>query len=171
MEIVKRQGYIPPRPMASMLQAIIDDPTPGPSVLPEEADRSCKQRILVRRERAGTSSTSSRRLRSEESRLGNRPQIPGLESRRILHVGCTARDGNDDAFERMARETLGAQRKLMDPVWGGVYQYSTDGDWKHPHYEKLLQFQAENLRIYAAAYARWGDPEYLEGRHSNPPAT
>src|SRR5262249_50729696 len=28
-EIVKRQGYIPPKPMASMLQAIIDDPTPG----------------------------------------------------------------------------------------------------------------------------------------------
>ena len=35
-EIVKRQGYIPPRPMASMLQAIIDDPTPGPSVVTEE---------------------------------------------------------------------------------------------------------------------------------------
>src|ERR1700742_4810880 len=29
-EIVKRQGYIPPRNMASMLQAIIDDPSPGP---------------------------------------------------------------------------------------------------------------------------------------------
>ncbi len=28
-EIVKRQGYIPPRPMSSMLQAIIDDPSPG----------------------------------------------------------------------------------------------------------------------------------------------
>jgi uncharacterized protein len=27
-EIVKRRGYIPPRPMASMLQAIIDDPRP-----------------------------------------------------------------------------------------------------------------------------------------------
>ena len=67
-----------------------------------------------------------------------------------------------DVFERMARETLGAQRNLMDPVWGGVYQYSTDGDWKHPHYEKLLQFQAENMRIYAAAYARWKDPEYLK---------
>src|ERR1700730_2701927 len=34
-EIVKRQGYIPPKPMASMLQAIIDDPSPGPSIAPE----------------------------------------------------------------------------------------------------------------------------------------
>ena len=34
-EIVKRQGYIPPKPMASMLQAIIDDPSPGPSIVAE----------------------------------------------------------------------------------------------------------------------------------------
>ena len=34
-EIVKRRGYLPPDQMASMLQAIIDDPTPGPSVLLE----------------------------------------------------------------------------------------------------------------------------------------
>src|SRR5476649_622797 len=31
-EIVKRQGYLAPDEMASMLQAIVDDPTPGPSV-------------------------------------------------------------------------------------------------------------------------------------------
>src|SRR6185436_486946 len=34
-EIVKRQGYIPPKPMARLLQACVDDPTPGPSVLQE----------------------------------------------------------------------------------------------------------------------------------------
>src|SRR5580692_6512284 len=31
-EIVKRRGYIPPQQMASLLQAIVDDPSPGPSV-------------------------------------------------------------------------------------------------------------------------------------------
>ena len=34
-EIVKRRGYLPPGQMASMLQAIIDDPSPGPSVVVE----------------------------------------------------------------------------------------------------------------------------------------
>src|ERR1700732_3614603 len=34
-EIVKRRGYLPPGEMASMLQAIIDDPSPGPSVVAE----------------------------------------------------------------------------------------------------------------------------------------
>src|SRR5436190_6125846 len=34
-ELAKRSGYLPPKPMASMLQAFVDDPTPGPSVQPE----------------------------------------------------------------------------------------------------------------------------------------
>ena len=45
-EIVKRSGYIPPRPMASMLQAIIDDPSPGPSVRPEKAFDYAKSSAL-----------------------------------------------------------------------------------------------------------------------------
>ena len=42
---------------------------------------------------------------------------------------------------------------LIDPVWGGVYQYSTFGDWDHPHFEKLTTIQGEYLRIYSLAYA------------------
>ena len=160
-EIVKRQGYLPPRPMASMLQAIIDDPTPGPSVLPEE-------QVVP----ASNASLPSESVQAFRTRL-----LDGYDSKDLgwgtIHkfldwnvveycMSVAPRDGSGDVFERMARETLGAQRNLMDPVWGGVYQYSTDGDWKHPHYEKLLQFQAENMRIYAAAYARWKDPEYLK---------
>src|SRR5260370_40331352 len=68
----------------------------------------------------------------------------------------------DKVFERMARETLAAQLNLMDPAWGGVYQYSTDGDWQHPHFEKIMQMQAEDLRIYAQAFALWHDVTYLQ---------
>ena len=65
-------------------------------------------------------------------------------------------------LERMAAETLDAQLQRIDPVWSGVYQYSTNGNWQHPHFEKIMQFQAEDLRIYAEAYALWPDPKYLE---------
>src|ERR1700751_3441853 len=34
-EIAKRRGFLPPGQMASMLEAIIDDQSPGPSVVPE----------------------------------------------------------------------------------------------------------------------------------------
>ncbi len=74
----------------------------------------------------------------------------------------TETERGDQTFERMARETLAAQLNLLDPAWGGVYQYSTDGDWQHPHFEKIMQMQAEDLRIYALAYALWHDDSYLQ---------
>ena len=51
-EIVKRQGYIPPKPMASLLQAIIDDPSPGPSVQPEEVINAASYAALTTTQRA-----------------------------------------------------------------------------------------------------------------------
>jgi uncharacterized protein len=159
-EIVKRQGYIPPVPMASMLQAIIDDPTPGPSVVPEEQITP-----------AASASLSAERVQEFQGILRDAydPKNLGwgtihkfLDWNIVEFCMNAAPRGESDEFERMARETLSAQRNLIDPVWGGVYQYSTDGDWMHPHYEKLLQFQAENLRIYTIASARWNDPEYLK---------
>jgi len=64
--------------------------------------------------------------------------------------------------DHMAKGTLAGQLHLIDPVWGGVYQYSTNGDWDHPHFEKIMQMQAENLRSYANAYAMWHNPAYLK---------
>jgi uncharacterized protein YyaL (SSP411 family) len=46
-------------------------------------------------------------------------------------------------------------------VWGGVYQYSVGHDWTHPHFEKLMPFEAGALDNYATAYAITGDPRYL----------
>ncbi|MGA7213325.1 MAG: DUF255 domain-containing protein [Terrimicrobiaceae bacterium] len=160
-EIVKRQGYISPRPMASMLQAIIDDPTPGPSVVPEEQPVPASSASLPPE---SVQALRARLLNGYDSKnLGWGTVHKFLDWNLVEYCMFAAPHGGKDGdLERMARETLGAQRNLIDPVWGGVYQYSTDGDWKHPHYEKLLQFQAENLRIYAAAYARWNDPEYLK---------
>jgi uncharacterized protein YyaL (SSP411 family) len=60
------------------------------------------------------------------------------------------------------RRTLDANQNLIDPVWGGVFQYSDQEDWKSPHYEKLLSYQADDLRIYAEAYSRWHRKTDLE---------
>ena len=50
---------------------------------------------------------------------------------------------------------------LIDPVWGGVFQYSEAGSWATPHFEKIISFQAQYLRQYSQAYALWRDPKYL----------
>jgi hypothetical protein len=71
-----------------------------------------------------------------------------------------ARAGDAEARTR-ALFTLDAQRKLFDPVWGGIYQYSAASDWEHPHFEKLMTFQAGALDNYADAYALTRDAKWL----------
>ena len=78
-----------------------------------------------------------------------------------------ARAGDTKSGE-MARQSLNAQFNLIDRVWGGVYQYSVGGDWKEPHFEKIMNFQAGNLRIYSLAYEEWHDPQYLKAARGSP---
>ncbi|HHH11517.1 MAG TPA: thioredoxin domain-containing protein, partial [Sorangium sp.] len=60
--------------------------------------------------------------------------------------------------------SLKQQAQLIDPVWGGIYQYSAASDWKHPHFEKLMTYQTANLSAYAQAYRASGDATLL--RHA-----
>lgn len=57
---------------------------------------------------------------------------------------------------------MSAEIGMIDPVWGGMYQYSTDGDWKHPHYEKLMTVTAGALANYSDAYATTKDARFLD---------
>lgn len=72
-----------------------------------------------------------------------------------------ARHGDAAALGR-ARFTLDQQRALLDPVWGGLYQYSTGGDWAHPHFEKRLAIQAAGIEAYARAYALTGELSFVQ---------
>ena len=66
----------------------------------------------------------------------------------------------------IARLTLHNGLNLIDPEWGGVYQYSDQLDWLSPHFEKIMFYQAENLRLYSLAYARWQDEAHLQAAES-----
>lgn len=68
-------------------------------------------------------------------------------------------DGQADEQE-MAKLTLTGNLKLQDPVWGGAYQYSTDSDWDHPHFEKIVPTQTTNLESYALGSSIFKDPKY-----------
>lgn len=67
---------------------------------------------------------------------------------------------------RMARLTLDNAISLIDPIWGGVYQYSTQGKWDVPHYRKTIAAQAGHLRIYSLAYAQLKFDRYLNVTNS-----
>jgi uncharacterized protein YyaL (SSP411 family) len=157
-EIVKRQGFLPPGQMQSMLQAIIDDPTPGPSVTNEQAPG-----LSGVTPASDTETDGLRRqlISNYDFTLGGWSTSHRFLDWDNVEWALVRGQQGDAQAGAIARQMLAAESKLIDPVWGGVYQYSID-DWDHPHFEKLIQMQAENLRIYSLAYAWLRDPAYLQ---------
>jgi uncharacterized protein YyaL (SSP411 family) len=162
-EIVKRQGYIPPRPMSSMLQAILDDPSPGPSVEKEAAfhpapDSAIKPALLAR-------------IRAQYERQYDKPAAGWgfghkyLDGESVEYALRLASRGNTE-YAKRAADTLHDARALLDPVWGGMYQYSVGGHWSEPHFEKLISIQAVALRQYSLAYAQTQNHEDLAAAQS-----
>jgi uncharacterized protein YyaL (SSP411 family) len=162
-EIVKRQGYIPPRPMSSMLQAIIDDPSPGPSVVKEAVFRPAANAAiapaLLNRVRA------SYEKQYDKDAAGWGFGHKYLDGDSVEYALRGAARG-DAVLAKRAADTLHNATALLDPVWRGMYQYSVDGVWKEPHFEKLISIQAVALREYSLAYAQAQNREDLAAAES-----
>jgi len=157
-ELVKRRGYLPPAQMASILQAVVADPTPGPSI------------VAAPQTHYAATAGLSPALRSQLQEIftdGYDPVQAGwghdykfLEPTSIEYAWLRA-DRGDATGLRMATDTLAAERALIDPVWGGACQYSVGGHWSEPHYEKIMQVQTDVLRIYSLAWSRSHDARDL----------
>lgn len=68
----------------------------------------------------------------------------------------------DAAALAQARQTLDGELHLIDGVDGGMFQYSLEGVWTAPHYEKLAEINGTALENYADAWAATGDVGYLK---------
>ncbi len=51
---------------------------------------------------------------------------------------------------------------LNDHVGGGFFRYSTDPEWKVPHFEKMLYDNAQLIQLYSKAYKVFGTENYKE---------
>ena len=159
-EIAKRSGYIPPKPMAALLDAIIKDPTPGPSADPDKVLTANESPFLAPEVTKEAKEIFLNGYDKEQGGWGFSHKYMDWDSVEYC-MTAASRQGDKEA-EQMAKQTLQAQLQIMDPVWGGVYQYSAGGTWKEPHFEKIMAMQAENMRVYALAYTLWGNEEYLK---------
>ena len=157
-ELVKFRGYIAPERMRSMLEGVLADPTPGPSVASDDTDVPDTAPASVSAElRDELVALHTSRYDEEHGGWGFvHKYLDGDAVEYSLGTGA-------DVDTKRARETLDrAARHLIDPVWGGLYQYSDGGVWENPHFERIASFQADGLRAYSLAYARWRDPAHLQ---------
>lgn len=158
-EIVKRAGFVAPQRFAALLEAVVKDPTPikyRDSEPVRVFSTSPLLSVEVRRELAKNF------VDSHDPRVGGMRQQQKFMDRDSVEYALMLAKFGDAGARAMAAQTLNGSLALVDPVWGGVYQYSTDGDWKHPHFEKILFVQAEHLRVYSLAALALGDRRYLD---------
>lgn len=151
-ELAKLQGYIPPERMVAILDAFIADPTPGPSAAKSRAIVPARTHVLKPQIHAKLTTRLKQGFDTENGGWGTIHRF--IDDDIMTWALTEARDGNEFAAD-MARKTLDGARKLLDPEWGGIYQYSDTADWSSPHYEKIISYQAIALRHYANAYALW----------------
>ncbi len=171
-EIVKRSGYINPARMARLLVAIVKDPSAEEAAKADNVDISLNSDTS---QNAETKPALSAALRAEllsKFISGYDPKYGGwgtyqkfLDFDTAEYALSQSCEGDQDAA-KMASGALDGELNLLDPQFGGVYQYSTDGDWVHPHFEKIMQTQAENMRIFSLGYRIFKDQRYLAAAQS-----
>jgi uncharacterized protein YyaL (SSP411 family) len=158
-EIVKRRGYISPDRFAELLRAIIEDPMPGPSVQEQEPVVAAESHFLTDAARRELKTAYLELYDSERGGWRTHQKFIDSDSMEYTLLGA---GGGDARQAAMARETLDAAQTLIDPVWGGVYQYSVGPTWNKQHFEKIMSFQAQYLQRYSFAYALWKETRDLE---------
>lgn len=153
-EIVCKSGYMPPEDMILLLDTIVADPSPVARLpaLPPAAKGPMSEKV---RKRAG-----QMHFEHYDWKEGGYSLYHKFLNWDSCEYSLTLARGGDKRSARMARMALNGQLNLIDPVWGGVYQYSTDGDWKHPHFEKIMEHQANNLRLFTLGALYFREPRF-----------
>ena len=162
-EIAKLRGYIPAPWMALFLQRVIDDPSPGPSVVAVAKVVPSPTYFLTPDQRKLLLGNYDAVWDTKFAGWGMVKKFIHTES--LDYALAAARNGDTEAATR-AKQTLDAALNLIDPEWGGVYQYSDQRDWLSPHFEKIMWFQTQYLRQYSLAHLIWPRRGYLGAARS-----
>jgi uncharacterized protein len=94
--------------------------------------------------------------------FGNAPKFPRA-SELLFLMREHARTGAEPPLA-MALHTLRAMAigGMRDHIGGGFHRYSVDGDWRVPHFEKMLYDQAQLVLAYLEAAQVTGDRSYAD---------
>ena len=92
--------------------------------------------------------------------FGREPKFPQPKLLRFL-IDEYRRSMSDDVA-RMLHKTLGAMASggMYDLLEGGFFRYSTTREWGVPHFEKMLEDNAELLWIYSEAHLTFPSAGY-----------
>jgi len=168
-EIVHGGTYVPPDAMRSYLGSVADL---WSSQRSELAHRVAELREKEHEARAPKSGDLSFQIVDQVGSLvrgqydpqfggfGREPKFPQPKLLRFL-LDEHRRFGYPE-IATMLHRTLGAMASggMYDHVEGGFFRYSTTRQWEIPHYEKMLEDNAELLAVYAEAHRSFPSAGY-----------
>jgi uncharacterized protein YyaL (SSP411 family) len=94
--------------------------------------------------------------------FGDAPKFP--RPTELLFLLREHRRTGDATAREMVLLTLRAMALggMRDHIGGGFHRYSVDGDWRVPHFEKMLYDQAQLVLAYLEATQLTGDPFFAD---------
>jgi uncharacterized protein YyaL (SSP411 family) len=161
-EVIKLQGFQRPSRMYGVLYTILAHPERVPKLV-QAPNASPGKTLLGKEQRERLISLLDVTFDMEHAGWGRRLKF--LQPEVIEFALERARAGDAEMTTRV-RRTLDAALALIDPVWGGMYQYSHERDWSAPHFEKIMTSQVNGVRLYTQAYKQFGDARYLAAAQS-----
>lgn len=161
-EVAKRAGFLSAEDFSALLDAVVADPTPEQSAREEQAHAPPITSLPA--ELRATLEANHRE--AYDTQQGSLKLAQKYLDRDSVEYALVLAKAGDKTEAQRVRQTLDAARALIDPVWGGMYQYSTHGDWAHQHFEKIMRTQAGAMRLYAQSFALTKNPEDLQSANA-----
>ena len=163
--VVNLRGFREPEVFAALLRELVEEHGRGElrkrevaasKVAPADAD--------LRRIRDKAAAQLDAYFDADGLGWGDKQKYPWPEPIEygLLRARLYPEGAGEVAWRERALATLEAEAALIDPVWGGMYQYSLRGVWDRPHYEKIAMIQAGALENHAQATLLTRDPRWLE---------
>jgi len=168
-EILQGGTYIPPEGMRHYLTQVADLWKQKRDELAARLADAREKEAASREERRGTlnwdvvdqvGALVRGQYDPQYGGFGREPKFPQPKLLRFLLDDFRRHRYPDVAA--MLHKTLGAMAGggMYDQVEGGFFRYSTTRQWQIPHYEKMLEDNAELLFVYSEAHRTFPDAGY-----------
>lgn len=153
--IVALRGYRAPGVFATLLEEVAAGERPtAPDPEPAAAETDLETLRAAARERLDSLYDEDR------GGWGFRQKYP--YGAPVEHAFFRAEALGESGWRGRALATLEGYAQLIDPVDGGVYQYSLRHGWDHPHFERIAAVQGGALAGFAEAARLTGESRWRE---------
>ncbi|MGH7282908.1 MAG: DUF255 domain-containing protein, partial [Polyangiaceae bacterium] len=133
-EIGKYRGYIAPDDFVEILNDVIKSGDQNAKVEEGPQDPILSPEPVTLADLQKTEDATAKSLEEfwdpKEGGWGKQPKVP--ISGDVAWAMLRGKQGDKTDLDHMT-EMLAKEQKIMDPIWGGIYQYSVAPDWDHPH--------------------------------------